>query len=554
MAALALVPSTTAAFGAALGFVLLLVFIIGIARNLARGRSPDCHCFGRLHSEPAGPKVLVRNAALAAGALLVIVANWREPGPSLVASIVPLTAFERFVALGGALGLVLLSAQIVLRLRLTRRNDQLLDSSATPDSRDAAPPSPARIADPRLAASPAVGSPAPTFSLAAVDGPDVTLGALVAAGKPVVLIFADPGCGPCSALMPRIAAWQREHHGSLTFAVVSRGTPAANRAKADEIGSANVLLQRDREVAPAYGVLGTPAAALVRADGTIGSPPAQGEADITKLIEQAAREAARAMTQPGAEAPQEGQDSTAVDGYAPDFTLPDLHGNAIRLSEFVTVPTVLLFWNPRCGFCRRILEAIRAWDARPLEARRQLLVLSSAELDDNRELGLTSTIVLDDGFAVGRQFGARGTPAAVLLHEDGRLASELATGAPAVLELLGMTMGDALPAGSLLLKHEGVEDELLPDGGMVLYNTTTQQVLTLNGTAALIWENCDGERSLQAIVEEIRELFPSTSDADRDVRQLVDRLLHNGMLSLVDASAGSPSGASAGPPTLPSNA
>ena len=243
-----------------------------------------------------------------------------------------------------------------------------------------------------------------------------------------------------------------------------------------------------------------------------------------------------------------------MDGYAPDFTLPDLHGNAIRLSEFVTVPTVLLFWNPRCGFCRRILEAVRAWDARPLEARRQLLVLSSGALDDNRELGLTSTIVLDDGFAVGRQFGARGTPAAVLLHEDGRLAGDLATGGPAVLELLGMTMGAALPAGSMLLKHQGVEDELLPDGGMVLYNTTTRQVLTLNGTAALIWENCDGERSLQAIVEEISDLFPSAGDADRDVRELVDKLLHNGMISLVGASAGRSSGASAGQATSPSSA
>ena len=53
-------------------------------------------------------------------------------------------------------------------------------------------------------------------------------------------------------------------------------------------------------------------------------------------------------------------------------------------------------------------------------------------------MGLRSPIVLDKPeMSVGRQFGAAGTPMAVLVDAEGKIASELAAGAPAVLELAG---------------------------------------------------------------------------------------------------------------------
>jgi hypothetical protein len=52
-------------------------------------------------------------------------------------------------------------------------------------------------------------------------------------------------------------------------------------------------------------------------------------------------------------------------------------------------------------------------------------------------MGLASTVVLDQQFAVGRAFGASGTPSAVLIDAEGKVASEVAVGAPAVLELAG---------------------------------------------------------------------------------------------------------------------
>jgi uncharacterized membrane protein YphA (DoxX/SURF4 family) len=64
--AISLIPVATAWWGAAGALALLLLFVAGISFNLARGRKPDCHCFGQLHSAPAGWSTLARNSALAA--------------------------------------------------------------------------------------------------------------------------------------------------------------------------------------------------------------------------------------------------------------------------------------------------------------------------------------------------------------------------------------------------------------------------------------------------------------------------------------------------------
>jgi uncharacterized membrane protein YphA (DoxX/SURF4 family) len=59
-----LLPASTAWWGALGALALLSVFVVGITYNLARGRKPECHCFGQLHSAPAGWKTLARNGVL----------------------------------------------------------------------------------------------------------------------------------------------------------------------------------------------------------------------------------------------------------------------------------------------------------------------------------------------------------------------------------------------------------------------------------------------------------------------------------------------------------
>src|SRR5947209_19976636 len=70
--AVALLPAAWAWWGALGALALLLLFVSGIGYNLAHGRQPDCHCFGQLHSAPAGWPTLTRNLVLAAIAGFVV--------------------------------------------------------------------------------------------------------------------------------------------------------------------------------------------------------------------------------------------------------------------------------------------------------------------------------------------------------------------------------------------------------------------------------------------------------------------------------------------------
>ncbi len=107
-AAVALVPRASAWWGALGALALLLLFVAGIGANLARGKRPDCHCFGQIHSAPAGWQALVRNGVLAAVAALVLWQGREDPGRSAVAWLGDLSTGGRLGLGAGLLGLALL--------------------------------------------------------------------------------------------------------------------------------------------------------------------------------------------------------------------------------------------------------------------------------------------------------------------------------------------------------------------------------------------------------------------------------------------------------------
>jgi hypothetical protein len=72
------------------------------------------------------------------------------------------------------------------------------------------------------------------------------------------------------------------------IALISRGGPEENRARADEHGLTNVGLQEDWEVSEPYGVEGTPSAVFVNPDGEIGGALAAGSEAINSLVLQVA--------------------------------------------------------------------------------------------------------------------------------------------------------------------------------------------------------------------------------------------------------------------------
>jgi len=60
--------------GAVAALVLLVLFTVAVGLSLARGRRPDCHCFGQARSQPVSGRTLARNAVLVLLAALVLVA------------------------------------------------------------------------------------------------------------------------------------------------------------------------------------------------------------------------------------------------------------------------------------------------------------------------------------------------------------------------------------------------------------------------------------------------------------------------------------------------
>ena len=296
--AAALIPAASAWWGALGALALLLLFVAGISINLARGRKPDCHCFGQLHSAPAGWRTLARNGALAAIAGFVLWEGRESAGPSAVGWLGALSSAQLAALIGGLVLLGLLGAQWWFLLNLLRQNGRLLVrleavEATLADGGSVVGPSQNGTPVHQEAEGLPVGSEAPEFSLSGLYGESLTLGALRSPGKPVMLLFTDPNCGPCTVMLPKVGRWQEEHQEKLTIALVSRGGPQENRAKAQEHGVGNVMLQEDWEVSEAYRVVGTPSAVLVTPEGKVGSPVSGGEEDVGALLAHAVGERAQ---------------------------------------------------------------------------------------------------------------------------------------------------------------------------------------------------------------------------------------------------------------------
>ena len=264
LVAAALIPASSAALAGWAALALLAVFAAAVAVSLARGRRPDCPCFGQLTAAPIGWRTLARNAVLAAVAAFVAIGGWPAGGTSLGAlAATPAATVAAIAALALAV-----AADTALVVLLLRRHG----TAAAVTAGAAAPP-----------AGLPVGTAAPEFEVAGADGRPVTLAGLLAAGRPLLLVFSDPQCGPCQSLLPDLATWQAEYADRFTAALVSRGSMAANAAEAGRYDLAHLGVQRDREVAVAYAYGGTPSAVAVAADGRIASQVATGPDGVRAL-------------------------------------------------------------------------------------------------------------------------------------------------------------------------------------------------------------------------------------------------------------------------------
>jgi methylamine dehydrogenase accessory protein MauD len=284
LVAVSLITVPLARWPSVIAFLLLIVFTSAIAINLLLGRRPDCNCFGQLHSAPVSGKTLMRNGLLATCAVFLI---FSSEVTSHLGAIRGTREFLRPGLLPGILAVIAICALMLqgwIILRVTRQHGRMLIRLGNIELalRSAGIPFP-DIAQPKQLQ---VGAAAPLFELPSLSGDKISLRDLCALGRPVLLIFTDPDCSPCNALLPEIAGWEKHYESYFTIALISRGTQGENLFKGKSHRVKNILLQQDHEIATQYQLAGTPSATIVDVDGLIRSYPVFGAQSIEHLVRQ----------------------------------------------------------------------------------------------------------------------------------------------------------------------------------------------------------------------------------------------------------------------------
>jgi peroxiredoxin len=129
--------------------------------------------------------------------------------------------------------------------------------------------------------------------------------------------------------------------------------------------------------------------------------------------------------------PDWGPELAKVGDPAPDFTLPNLAGNSVRLADYRGKVVLLNFWATWCPPC--------IWEMPSMESLYQSLKSREFEIlavsIDSRgedvvrsfvaDYRLTFPILLDPDSAVFKRYGITGVPETIIIGRDGNVASKI---------------------------------------------------------------------------------------------------------------------------------
>jgi hypothetical protein len=76
---------------------------------------------------------------------------------------------------------------------------------------------------------------------------------------------------------------------------------------------------------------------------------------------------------------------------------------------------------------------------------------------------------------------------------------------------------------------EGLEVNQVADG-LVVYQAAPEQVHYLNNTSAVIFELCQGDRSIEEIAEQVRDVFSLPAPPIDEVEACVSELAHKAVV------------------------
>jgi peroxiredoxin len=158
---------------------------------------------------------------------------------------------------------------------------------------------------------------------------------------------------------------------------------------------------------------------------------------------------------------------------APAFELPDFSGRLRQLSEWCGRRILLIFFDPRCGFCIQMASDIAALP-QGIEGGFSPLLVSTGALSENKKLvdehGIRCPVLLQKQMEVASRYNVTGTPIGYVIDEHGNIASEMAVGAPALLALVASAPQPSVNSfehaskGNRDLSKSGIRRDGLPRG------------------------------------------------------------------------------------------
>jgi len=431
--AILLLPIQTSWFGATFGALLLLIFVGGMLWQIKQGNAPDCHCFGQIHSEPVGKKSLARNGVLLFFALSLVVNGKENQGLNIFDNSNEFLNLNIMQIILGIVIIGFLTAIVFFLRKISEQQTQIIrrvevlelisQESGKEVERD-------NVDDP--GAGLPIGAMAPKFKLPDINNKKVAFENLVAVSKPTLLFFVSPSCSPCEALVPEIENWQKNLKDRVKFVFISSGNVNENLDKFAGNGFKHILLQKENEISKTFGAEWTPTALLINAKGLIASRLATGNSAIKELIEKVMEEDFEDEFVHIGDG-----NGIKIGEKAPKFSLEDLKGNKVSNDYFYEKKTLVAYWNMNCPHCINMMEELRKWDKAKGVDDPNLLVISSGEMDAHKEMDLDSPVLIDNDNEVATELGMQGTPSAILIDKNGKIASETAVGAGRIWALLG---------------------------------------------------------------------------------------------------------------------
>jgi thiol-disulfide isomerase/thioredoxin len=428
--AVSLLFVTTSWYAAIASAALLAIFTAAMLYQMAKGRNPDCHCFGQVTSTPVSNSTVVRNVLLIAASALLISRGTADQGTALVSG-----RDDAFTVVVGLAVLGLLFAAFNTLVQILRKQDDIVRRIEVMElvAREGGEVERDEAGHPHEGLP--IGAHLADFVSKDIDGDRVTLDSLLSDGLPMLFLHVSPGCTPCAQLIPKIPEWKSSLENKANLVLVSVGDKRENEEKFGGLG-VTIILQNAREVAEVLKAKWTPTALLVSSEGRVISHLAAGDQAISELVRQVS---SGDLAGPYSFFVNGTRNShlLRVGESVPNFAVKDIQGRVINNDYLEGKRTLVAFWSTTCPHCAQMLPELREWERTRTGSDPQLLLFTDGDEEAAKTFDLSSPVVVDPGYKTAELFGMYGTPSAVLIDEDSRFLTETAIGGPNIWALIG---------------------------------------------------------------------------------------------------------------------